>query len=60
MLDHLVVDGSEEIDKTIFLTCRLNAADYSMTFFPFMYQYRDHLNRILKVCTYRDDTVTIK
>ena len=60
VLYHLVIHCSKEIDKTIFLTWWLYAADNLVALLPLFHKYGDKLHRILEICTDRNNAVTIK
>ena len=56
-LYHLVIAAPQRIHDRVFLASRLDADDNLVAIFPLMDIFRDHIDRILKICHHADHAV---
>ena len=57
LVDHLVIAAPQRIHDRVFLASRLDADDNLVAIFPLMDIFRDHIDRILKICHHADHAV---
>ena len=58
-VDHPVIAGTNPVHGPAFLACTLDSDDNLCSLFPFTDKFRNHVNRILKICCQTYHAVSI-
>ena len=59
LVDHLVIAGTDPVHALALLAGTFDTDDDLCSLFPFTHKFRDHIYRILKICTHTHNTVSI-